>query len=178
MILAQKIKPEYTDCPRVVNAVKANKRQKTTGIKLLVCLFSLLCFTVGLGFTSLTAQVAAKGQEINQTKQSIAALQTSNEKLLLKKQQLMSLDRVEQLALTELEMEKPQFENLHMVDLQDLEKANFLREDTVAEAEAAEDLSLFRTIITVVSNGISGWAIKAEAGAQSRASGEHLAISF
>lgn len=131
--------------------------------KLLICSLTLLSFILGIAFTSLTAQVAAKGQELNSIKKEIGTLQTNIERLQLEKQRLTSLENIKEVAITELGMIKPQFESLQMVTVDNQLQAEYLLslQKPSAENEVIEDKSreTSETISTAVVKAISNWAV-------------------
>jgi cell division protein FtsL len=134
----------------------------STKLKVMVCSFTILFFLLGLTFTSLTAQVAAKGQDLNRLKKEIEALQVNNDRLQLERQRLVSLDNIETVAVSELGMVKPQFESLQIMNIDETSQANLLmalnngsKEDKPNEESTDASKSLF----TVIANGFSNWFI-------------------
>ncbi|MEW6623136.1 MAG: cell division protein FtsL [Bacillota bacterium] len=147
-------------------ATNAPGLKKSTKAKLLTCVLVVTAFVLGLIFLSLSAQVAAKGQEINHLKKDIASLQTTNERLKLEKQKLSALDKIAVLAVNELGMKKPQFENLQMITVEEAEKTQALLAVHIPDESGSDNnMSIagnknFRSsIITAVSNIFSNWAV-------------------
>lgn len=70
-----------------------------------IAIISLL-FMMGISYTFLQAVKAHLIWQTSQTKQTIAAMQMNNEKLKLEVAKLKSLDRIEQIAASQLQMVK------------------------------------------------------------------------
>lgn len=77
-------------------------KQKCSIALLIVC-----TFLIGLALTSQVASFVYQGYEVSKLEKEIAALQTANERLKLEIEELCSLDRVENLAVNQLGMVKP-----------------------------------------------------------------------
>lgn len=85
----------------------AKPRIKPRFFKLMLVTIIGCIFAGGLYLSSLAAGITTKGYEINSLKREINALETTNERLRLEIAQMASLERVEELAITELGMETP-----------------------------------------------------------------------
>lgn len=75
--------------------------------KLCVIGVILTIFAFGVYYTSLSAAIASKGYELEQLKEDISRLETSNERLELTLASMSSLDKVEKIAVEQLGMSKP-----------------------------------------------------------------------
>jgi len=80
----------------------------------------LAAFLLGIFFTARYAQVAMQGYRINQLKERLAAVQAENQRLEMEANRLMSLDRIEKIAMGELGMVKP--EGVQFVAVEDLNR--------------------------------------------------------
>lgn len=67
----------------------------------------LLAFFMGLGLTWRYAQVTATGYEIVRMKKELKAMELENQQLLMKMENLQSLERIESVAVNKLGMVKP-----------------------------------------------------------------------
>lgn len=111
------VAPKYTDYtyePTIAVPKRKKQNNKHVSSKLKYAIISLivLAFGIGLALTSRAALYYSQGYEITRLNREIESLQTDNERLKLEIEQLCSLDRVENMALTELGMVKPSKEDI------------------------------------------------------------------
>ncbi len=149
---------------------KLDSARRLKKLKVLTCVFVLVAFALGLAFTYFTAQIITKGHEINNIKKEIVSLQMSNERLQFEKQKLMSLDRVEALAMTELGMEKPKYENLLMVSVTEFESntgfyslrnsSDNTQDASFAAVDVENKKNIAGLIVAAISNVVSGLAVR------------------
>ncbi|WP_028307457.1 cell division protein FtsL [Desulfitibacter alkalitolerans] len=167
MIVAPKIR-EYTtvETLEVNRENKEHKKAKliksSTKVKLVMCSLTLISFIMGLALTSLAAHVSAKGQELNTIKRELNSLQINNERLQLEKTRLLALENIETIAITELGMEKPQFENLKMVTVEEISTADALlalHKPSENRGMNMEDNNSSVSLMTAIANVFSGWAV-------------------
>lgn len=127
--------PKLEDYNAVENpSINKNERQLKTKksvkisrkAKFFLCSLVLSSFVFGLALTSLAVQVSAKGNEINSIKNEINTLQINNERLQLEKKKILSLENIEMIAVSELQMVKPEFENLQMVTVNEMSTGEVL----------------------------------------------------
>ncbi|KUO52489.1 MAG: hypothetical protein APF76_05500 [Desulfitibacter sp. BRH_c19] len=167
MLVAPKIK-EY-NTTEVLKVNKENSEPKkakliktSTKVKLFMCSLTLVSFILGLALTGLAGQVGVKGQELNKVKDELHSMQISNERLQLEKNKLLALENIELIAVAELGMEKPQFENLKMVSAEEVSTADTLlalhNPSGNEYIEAADNNASF-SIMTAIANVFSEWAV-------------------
>ena len=157
----------YSGKREVVNSkLKRSNKIRTRKIKVICSV--LVCFALGLLFTAGTAVQAIKINKINGLKSEIEELKLANERLLLEKSQLQSLDRIEKIATTELGMGKPQVENLKMLSGDQAEKIQTIlfadnelkNEKVVTKDESPKDkLAELKPYVATISSLISNWLI-------------------
>lgn len=167
MLVAPKLR-EYNTVEnlKVNRANSEHKKNKiiksSTKVKLFMCSLTLISFIMGLALTSLAAHVSAKGQELNSIKRELNSLQINNERLQLEKTRLLALENIEAIAITELGMEKPQFENLKMVTVEEISTADALlalhKPYENKELNIADN-NFSVSLMTAIANVFSGWAI-------------------
>lgn len=88
-------------------ARKQGKKRSRAKRKLCILGVIAVTFSFGVYYTSLSAIIASKGYELEQLKGEISRLQTSNERLELTLASMSSLDKVEEIAVSELGMHRP-----------------------------------------------------------------------
>jgi len=101
--------PDYANAqPQQTNNRKPRQRQKTSPTARLVLGISLiaLVFLTGISFTWLQAYKAQLNYQLNKTKAEIQALQTANQRMEVEIARLKSLDRIENIATSQLGMIK------------------------------------------------------------------------
>ena len=167
MLVAPKIR-EYNTVEEINTNNANNERKKTKikinprRIKLFLCSLILISFIMGLGLTALAANVSAKGQELNSIKRELNSLQTSNERLQLERARLLAPGNIEMIAKIELGMQRPQFENLKMVTVEEIAIAEALlalhnpaenKDSYVADDDSSVSL------MTAIANVFSGRAV-------------------
>lgn len=83
--------------------------------KLVIVGWVFLAVMTGLMLTATHSQITHKTANINQTKEEISDLQNANERLKLEIDRLKSLDRIEQIATTELGMIQPGINDIEYI---------------------------------------------------------------
>lgn len=108
MVLAQrKIADNYINSlPKKRNTIDKGKKVKSSkkAGKLLAVSIILLVFSLGIVLTIQYAKIATASFQVVKLKEEIAALETANQRTYLELLQFQSLDRIEQLATTQLGM--------------------------------------------------------------------------
>lgn len=148
----------------VYNPKKKSKTVKVNKVK--VISFMLLLFFAAFCFTAGTAIQAVKVHEINELKNEIAVLESSTERLELKKAQLLSLDRIENIAVNELGMVNPEKTDAQLYSVEHVAEINMAltstnksiaTEDNIKEAK--KDLSRFNPYVAAISSSMSNWLV-------------------
>lgn len=85
-------------------------KKATSGIVLIA-----LLFTIGMSVVIQQVWLNYLGFQINQLKNEIIAIETNNEKLKLKIANVVSLDKIEEVATTQLGMVYPNNETVHYI---------------------------------------------------------------
>ena len=165
MLVAPKIREHNTVEDLSTNNTEHKKAKVTINhrrLKLFLCSLTLIFFITGLALTALAAHVSAKGQELNNIRRELSSLQTTNERLQLERARLFAPVNIEAIAINELGMERPQFENLKMVTVEEIAIA----EDLLALHNPSKNRDLYVAddvssvpFITAISNVFSGWAV-------------------
>lgn len=168
MLVAPKIKDYNTTEVFKINKEhiepkKAKLLKSSTRLKLYMCSVTLIAFVLGLALTSLAAQVGVKGQELNKTKNELYSMQIDNERLQLEKNKILALENIELIAVSELGMEKPQFENLKMVTAEEISTADTLlalhNPSKPEDINPSTDFSISFSVMTAIANVFSDWAV-------------------
>lgn len=147
---------------------KTRKKIKTTrkykkNPKVLLILFIIAAFLMGLFLASKYAQLAISGYEIGKMKDSLSKLQMQNEQLTLEVAKLQSLDRIEKIAVEKLGMGKP--EGIQYVAVEPI-TGSPSREEAGREVALNEKALLKgeNAFIKAFAVMIGNWSGKAEAG--------------
>lgn len=170
LLVAQKKRTPYNylNDREVITSTTAKKSNKVRVRKLKIICSVLMLFVMGLCFTAGTAVQAIKINKINELKKEIEELKLANERLLLEKAQLQSLDRIEKIATTQLGMQKPKVENLKMLSGDQAEKIQeilftdkeMVNEKEVKKNESQKDkFSELQPYVAAISSLISSWLI-------------------
>lgn len=96
--------PIRQDAPERARKVKARARRRTSPVAGIMAI--ALLFMIGMAYTFLQAAEARLIWEVNQIKQINASIQMENEKIKLEAAKLKSLDRIELIAASKLQMVK------------------------------------------------------------------------
>jgi len=96
---------------RIINK-RAVKSKRIVKERLLFVGVILLCFFLGLYYTTLSAVVARQGYQLEKLQNEIKNIQTENERLEVVVARLSSLDRVEKVATEKLGMGKPDYQQV------------------------------------------------------------------
>lgn len=168
MVLATKravgseyVYPSYQSPPAQRQKVRVRAKRKASPVAgiLVISLF----FALGLSYTFLQATKAQMNLRISKAEENIAALKMDNEKLKLEVAALNSLDRIESIATSQLQMVKPPkveylaFQEGLTGDGKDLGYlAATEAEDNIMQADGAEHNNLLEKIVAAISNAIRG----------------------
>ncbi len=146
---------------------KRRLKVKSKNIKIKILSSILLFFICAFSYTAGTAVEAIKINQINDLKSELEDLNLKNERLSLRVSQLKSLDRIEELAINDLGMKKPDIRNVKIVSGEQAEniqkiilKTSF---DSLNIADKSNDLKINDTnvhsYVVTISNLISNWLI-------------------
>ena len=80
-------------------------------------------FAIGFLYTFLAAQIMHQGYKINEVRSEIATVENANQRLQLEIESLRSLDRIEKIATTELNMVQPANDGITYVAMADFNAA-------------------------------------------------------
>lgn len=144
------------------NPTKKRKAVKVNKVKVISVM--LLLFSAAFCFTAGTAIQAVKVHEINELKSEVAVLESSTERLELKKAQLMSLDRIENIALNDLGMVNPEKADAQYYSVEHVAEINLaftVADKGIAADDTKEtkDFSRFNPYIAAISSLMSNWLV-------------------
>lgn len=150
------------DQAEVKESPKRRKKVKVNKLKVLSII--ALFFSAALCFTAGTAIQATKVNQINDLKSEVAALESTNERLELKKARLLSLNRIENIAMTELGMIKPEKESVQLYSVEQVEEITLaLKQNEEMQSlnikEDSENPSQFNPYVAAISSLMSNWLI-------------------
>jgi len=115
---------------------------------------SAILFLMGISYTFLQAAQAHLIWQVNQTKETNAAMQMDNEKLKLEVAKLKSLDRIEMIAVNQLQMvQNPGVEYLAFQAKPAANKGGEVPAVQTATAQVLAGNNLFETIATALAKG-------------------------
>jgi cell division protein FtsB len=150
----------------ISHSSRSGKKVNKNNFKLKIISSILLFFVCAFLYTAGTAVEAIKINKINALKSEMEDLKLKNERLSLKVSKLRSLDRIEELAVNDLGMKEPDFENVKVISG---ERAETIQ-DIILKTEPiniAENSNLynensdknFNPYVVTISNLISNWLI-------------------
>lgn len=115
MLAAPKINKDNIDISDLNKEQKKSTVIKTGKVKFFLCSFTVILFILGMALTALAANLSAKGHELNDIRRELSTLQTYNERLQLQKATMLAPQNIKYIAAEDMEMIRPQIENLRMV---------------------------------------------------------------
>ena len=115
MLAAPKINKNNIDISDSNREQKKSTVIKTRRVKFLLCFFMIILFILGMILTTLSANLIAKGHELNDIRRELITLQTYNERLQLQKATMLAPQNIKYIAAEDMEMIRPQIENLRML---------------------------------------------------------------
>lgn len=127
MLAARQLSQEYRYQEERIYQGELTRRKrrakKTNPVteKLVITGCVLFAMVVGLMLTATQAMITDRADKIIQAKTEISNLQNGNERLKLEIAELKSLDRIEQIARTELGMVSPEPKNIQYLALSETE---------------------------------------------------------
>jgi len=98
---------EYKQSGTEVRSARSTRKSGSVKTRLYIMGVIITIFVFGVYYTSLSAQIASKGYQLEQLEKEITQLQTSNERTELIVSSMSSLDKVEHMAVETLGMNKP-----------------------------------------------------------------------
>jgi len=137
LLVAKQISHDYSYHEEpVVSRKRRGRKAGPVQEKLILvgCIF--LAVITGLMLAATHAQITDRNANIIQVKQEISDLQNANERLKLEIARLKSLDRIENIAMTQLGMVEPGIEDIQYVAFDDKNGSKASDTGTLAQGES------------------------------------------
>lgn len=134
-------KPEYTK--RQLSVIEGGQTKQKEKEKLLrkekafILTGVFVIFSIAFLYTFLSAQIMHQGYLINELKADISSIEGSNQRLQLEIENLRSLERIESIAVAELNMVQPDNSKITYVAMSEINP--LMQKDDVMVASAAEE---------------------------------------
>ncbi|NLJ99897.1 MAG: hypothetical protein GX318_01495 [Clostridia bacterium] len=120
LVMPERYYPDYLE-----NTGEQNRRtvrapvKKKRNPRIYVFGLVLLCFALGLYYTSLSATITRQGYELKKIQGEIDTIHTENERLSFLMARLNSLEKVEETAIEAYGMSKPEDEDIIFLSIAD-----------------------------------------------------------
>lgn len=146
--------PDYAPRREIKSPPKPQVRKKPAALPQMVVITAVsLIFLTGLLLIMTQAMITSRSDSIIQTKAEITDLKNSNERLKLKIAELKSLERIDNIARTQLGMVSPQNTSIEYIAFLDSADATatVIPETAVASSSAEERVSVLQFLRRLVS---------------------------
>jgi cell division protein FtsL len=163
LLVAKQLSQPY-EVEKKVTRHRRKRLKATNSLRenLAIIAWILMALVIGIALISVHAQVINHADKIIQIKGEILGLQNSNERLKLKIASLKSLDRIENIARTELGMVQPEESNVHYLIMENSEEQSELNsrvesaknQGVTSKEESQTSLKAINKLVTDYVDGI------------------------